>query len=112
MDIRKERDGDVLILSLGGEFDAVETEGFCSVLDDALEEGVRKVLLDLDGVQFMDSSAIKCILNADRDIAERSGRFSVARPKAMVAKVLDRLQIGRVIHLHDTLDDARAALND
>jgi len=110
MDIKKEIDGDTLVLSLGGEFDAVESDAFCSALDEAVGKGATKVVVDLAEVQFVDSSAIKCILNAERQLADRGGGLSVARPKAMVAKVFDRLQIARVIPVRDDLDSAREAI--
>jgi len=110
MDIRQDSQGKVVVLMLSGEFDAMESEGFAQVIEQAVADGHSRVLLDFTGLEFVDSSAIKSLLQAQRDLQDAGGGLSVAGPQDMVAKVLDRLQIRHVIPVHETLDAARDAL--
>ncbi|MHC4471841.1 MAG: STAS domain-containing protein [Planctomycetota bacterium] len=110
MDIRRAAEGNVLVMALAGEFDSVETEGFSTAIEESIGDGHTRVIIDLGAVEFMDSSAIKCLLKAERDLKDRGGGMCVARPHDMVAKVLERLQISHVIPVCEDLEGARAVL--
>ena len=110
MDMRSEKQGDILVLFLKGEFDAMESEVFADAITKAVEGGERRVILDFGGPEFVDSSAIKCLLQAQRDLQDAGGGLSVVGPRLMVAKVLERLQIQHVLPIHETHAEARVAL--
>jgi anti-sigma B factor antagonist len=82
------RDGDRSVLSLHGELD-LATIGDVRARLDALQAERRGVVLDLDGLTFMDSTGIRLVLQAAQD-AERTGwEFSVTRGSSAVQRVFE-----------------------
>ena len=82
------RDDDRSVLSLYGELD-LATIGDVRAKLDALQAERRAVVLDLDGLTFMDSTGIRLILQAAQD-AERTGwDFSITRGSRAVQRVFE-----------------------
>lgn len=52
-------------------------------------EGNSKVVVDLAGVNFIDSSGLSALIYAYKEARERDGSLSVRSPSAVVARLLD-----------------------
>jgi anti-anti-sigma factor len=82
------RDGERSVLALAGELDLATIDDVRARLD-ALQAERRAVVLDLDGLTFMDSTGIRLVLQAAQD-AERTGwDFSITRGSAPVQRVFE-----------------------
>jgi anti-anti-sigma factor len=68
------------------------------------------VLMDFGAVSYIDSSAIGWLLGTQKTFREGGGNFAIYRIQPAVKQVLDLLKVGRVVHLCDTEDAARAAI--
>ncbi|HEV7754192.1 MAG TPA: STAS domain-containing protein [Baekduia sp.] len=87
------------VIAVGGELDL----GTAPALEDALMarlNGGAHVLLDLRGLDFMDSTGVRVIVSAHRAAQEHDGRFALLRtlPDGAVGRVL------RISGLDDVLD--------
>jgi anti-sigma B factor antagonist len=87
------------VVVVGGELDL----GTAPALEDALMtrlNGGGHVLLDLRGLDFMDSTGVRVIVSAHRAAQEHDGRFALLRtpPDGAVGRVL------RISGLDDVLD--------
>jgi anti-anti-sigma factor len=80
-------DGERVILSLAGELDLGTVTGVQERLDQLRDER-RPVILNLDGLTFMDSTGIKLLLRASEDAARDSWAFQVTRGSEPVRHVL------------------------
>jgi anti-sigma B factor antagonist len=82
------RDGDRTVLLLHGELDLATIDRVRTRLE-ALEAGGTAVVLDLEGLSFMDSTGIRLVLQAAQD-AERTGwDFSLTRGSYAVRRVFE-----------------------
>lgn len=97
--LEERSNGSRTILALHGELDLASVEAV-RVRIDALRAAGRAVLLDLDGLRFMDSTGIRLILQAGEDSRRDGWSFAVTRGSAAVQRVLraasieDRLPYG------------------
>lgn len=73
LDVQLERSGDVVRLRVSGELDLVSESQFSAQLLRALAEDLRLVVVDLTGVEFIDSCGLRALLTG-RDAAQRAGR--------------------------------------
>jgi anti-sigma B factor antagonist len=78
LEIERTSDGETLVLTLRGELDLASVTTLEGELRDAGADGFRHVVIDLSGLEFMDSSGLHCLLRAK---AASQGRFSL-RPGA------------------------------
>lgn len=75
LDVHRESEGDVTIVSFSGEFDYAEIAIAQEELRAAEAQAPRVLLLDLTGLAFMDSSAVRVILQADGRAREQGRRL-------------------------------------
>ena len=92
IEMREHRRTDTIVLSLLGELDlgtAVPVQQRLAELRDARQA----VVLDLDGLTFMDSTGIRLVLSACEDALERDWSFHVTRGSERVRHVLKAAQV-------------------
>jgi anti-sigma B factor antagonist len=90
--LEERRNGDRTVLAVHGELDLATVDGVRARLD-ALQAERRPVVLDLDGLAFMDSTGIRLVLQAAQD-AERVGwDFRVTRGSRPVRRVFEAAAI-------------------
>ena len=89
-----------LTIALSGEIDHHGAREMMSQLDDVIAERLpARLVLDLSGVTFMDSSGIAVLLRARRQMERTGGSLRVANIPAQARRVLDAAGIGRLITL-------------
>ena len=102
---RDDRDG-VAVFVLDGSLDAAAAPGIEGALMDAIDGGARRVLVDLSGVPFVDSSGLSVLIRAFEKTREHGGRLAVAGVRESVKPVLRLTRLDRVLEVMD--DPARA----
>ena len=81
-------DGGVVVYALG-ELDAASSVRLRRLLTDLIRLRTQRIVVDMSGVRFMDSSGLGALL-ANRVAAEGIGlTFGIANPSAQVARVLE-----------------------
>lgn len=82
------KDGDAIV-RLTGDMDHHSAAGAREEIDLFMEEsGAERLLLDLSGMQFMDSSGLGLILGRYRKCEERGAKFILLNPTDAVVKIL------------------------
>jgi anti-sigma B factor antagonist len=94
--LEERRTGVRTVLALHGELDLATVDPVRARLD-ALQAERRAVVLDLDGLEFMDSTGIRLVLQAAQDRERTGWDFTLTRGSAAVqrlfaaAAITDRL---------------------
>lgn len=87
-----------LLLELRGELDHHGARNALRELELALEAALpRKLVLDLEGITFMDSSGIALILRAQQRMQLLDGSLLVCNVPAQARRVLDAAGISRLV---------------
>jgi anti-sigma B factor antagonist len=84
--LEERRTGDRTVLAVHGELDLATVDGVRARLD-ALRAERRPVVLDLDALDFMDSTGIRLILQAAQDGASTGWQFTITRGSYAVRRV-------------------------
>ncbi len=89
LDIRTERDGDACVVRLVGELDLAGTDLTDQALAAAEASDAASILIDIDGLEFIDSHGLRTLLRAQRRDADAGrGRLRVTRGTGHVAELL------------------------
>ena len=89
-----------LTIALSGEIDHHGAREMMAQLDDAIATRLpTRLVLDLSGVTFMDSSGIAVLLRALRQEQQLGGSLRVTNIPAQARRVLDAAGVGRLITL-------------
>ncbi len=87
-----------LLLELRGELDHHGARSALRELEMALDEALpRKLVLDMEGVTFMDSSGIALILRAQQRMQLLDGSLLVRNIPPQAKRVLDAAGVSRLV---------------
>jgi anti-sigma B factor antagonist len=101
------RDGAVVV-SLAGELDLYNAEEVRSALLDTCAAEPDVLVVDLEEVRFIDSTALGVLIEARSRMADRSG-FRLAAPGLETRRALEISGLDRHFLVHDTVAEALAA---
>ena len=89
-----------LLLQFFGEMDHHGARDTIREVDLAIDAALpSKLVLDMEGVTFMDSSGIAVILRAHRRMQHMSGSMLVCHVPGQARRVLDAAGIGRLVRI-------------
>ncbi len=90
MELKLEVIGTTLVVKIDGEIDHHTSRNFREEIDRELNlKNIVNLVLDFDGVTFMDSSGIGAVVGRYKEITARGGRVMLIRVKPQVDKVLE-----------------------
>ncbi|MFD0005048.1 STAS domain-containing protein [Streptomyces sp. NPDC127178] len=98
-------DAGIRVVSPTGEIDQQTSEPLRQALDATAPPGPR-VVADMSGVSFMDSTGINILIAAHRDLAEAGGWLRLAAPTGPVLHTIRLVGVDTVIDCHETLRQA------
>ena len=101
------RDGAV-VLSLGGELDLYNAEEVRGALLDVCTSEPDMLVVDLEEVRFIDSTALGVLIEARSRMADRGG-FRLAAPGLETRRALEVSGLDRHFLVHDTVTEALEA---
>jgi len=101
------RDGAVIV-SLEGELDLYNAEDVRSALLDACASEPKVLVVDLEAVRFIDSTALGVLIEARSRMADHEG-FRLAAPGLEARRALEVSGLDRHFLVHDTVAEALEA---
>lgn len=102
------RSGDVTVVSAAGEIDHYSAPQLRHELQAALENGARKVVVDLSATEFLDSSGLGALMAVSKQQDGSDGSLVVACPRAHLRKLFAISHLDEVLVVRDSLDEALA----
>ena len=105
------RHGEVVVVAVRGELDAVTSREFDEYMTDARRQSDR-VILDLTAVDFMDTSSLAVIVGHWKKLTARNGILALAGARYRYTKTLWITGLADRLPRYDTLEQAVAAISD
>jgi len=72
-----------------GEIDVASVAVLGARFDELRELGATLIVLDASGVDFVDSSGLRCIIDASQEIESRGGKFLIEGMSPAMLRVLE-----------------------
>jgi anti-anti-sigma factor len=112
---REEGGKAVSVLRLNGSLDANTQSQLEDTAKQAIDDGAEYLLLDMSGLEYLGSAGVRAIhavtnLLSPEDPSIRSDRLKVLSPSPAAAKVFKTLGFDAFIDVHNSIDEAIAAL--
>ena len=102
--------GDIVVVSVQGEIDVTSSQGFDDCLADAAARSNR-VVLDMSGVDFMDTTALAVIVGHWRRLTAGGGALLLAGARYRYTKALWITGLADRLPMYGTLDEALAQMS-
>ena len=97
------------MLTVAGELDLRTSPELEERLSRAFDAGAELVILDLRGVEFMDSTGLRVLLTAHQRAHESGRRFALVRGADQVERVLTLTGVREMLTIVDAPEELLAA---
>lgn len=102
---RKEEKG-IHIFSLDGRFDAHSAGDVEKELNLTISKGARKLLVDMDGVEYISSAGLRVLLAVAKKLKKEEGEIKICCLKPYVKEVFDIAGFTQIFKIYDTAEEA------
>ncbi len=99
------------IISLNGALNARSAEDAKQIFKDLADQGVIQVIVDLQEVLFIDSSGLAALVSGLKTLGGEASNLKLAAPQSQARLLFELTMFDRVFEIHDSVEDARNALN-
>ncbi len=95
-----------VVLQLNGRFDAYAVEPVHAWLQEQIDLGNINMVVNLEGVNFMDLTALSTLMRGLKQCREKYGDLSLCCLQPPVRLIFELTQLDQVFHIYETEDEA------
>jgi len=106
MEITQSEKNNVAILSLKGKLDLANAARLKDMVKGILAEGKLKVHLNMDDVDFINSSGLGALVSVMKEIRLRKGRLTLSDLAPYVKEIFEITQLSHVFEIFETVEGA------
>lgn len=110
MQIDKNLHDDFAMLTLKGEFDTFYVPALQQEVEDLIERGISHLILDMQKVKFINSTAIGSIIKVHKRCRAENGELVISQPSNFVRDVMRKVGIDKLVSMFETEADAQKAI--
>lgn len=103
-----DRDG-TTVVSVGGEIDVYTAPALRETLDEHIADGRVRLVVDLEGVTFMDSTGLGVLVGRLKLVRAQDGSIRLVCSSDRVLKVFAITGLDKVFQIFPSIEDALAA---
>ena len=111
MELTTRTESNVNVIVLKGRFDAHEAPQVKTWLDQNIKEGNASLVVDLSGVNFVDSTALSTMVQAVKRCRQHGGDCRLSSMQAPVRVILELTRLDKAFAIHGDTSEAITALN-
>ena len=94
VEVSDESDKDVSVIALNGRLDAGSAEGVLTGVKKLLAQNRVKIILDMSGVEFIDSAGVGILLASYRAVDAKGGTLKICAIQHQVEGILSLTRLG------------------
>ncbi|MEV1171023.1 STAS domain-containing protein [Nonomuraea sp. NPDC049784] len=98
--------GDLVVVSLAGEVDVDNVSQVRECLDEAASAPRPRLVVDLTGLTFIDTTGLGVLVRLLATLRERNGTMALVAPDGQVLRRLRRTNLAPLFPIYDTLSQA------
>ncbi len=106
--VESRTEGEWAILDVVGEVDVFTAPKLRERLVQLIDQGSEKVIVNLDGVGFMDSTGLGTLVGGLKRMKERGGSLALVCANRPVLRILTITGLDAVFSIHDSVEKATA----
>ncbi len=111
IDVDRPADG-VAIVEVVGDADLYSAPELRDRLTELLDDGARRVVVDLSETTFVDSMTLGVLLGSMKRLGTAGGRLELVVSRPDIRRIFEITMLDRVFELHETREQALEARRD
>ena len=100
----------VAVISLGGEADVYTSPRIKQEIVDLLNNGTNKLVVDLTGVEYLDSTGLGVLIGGLKRAREREGDLKLICDNLRILRIFEITGLTKIFDIHRSEADALATL--
>ena len=109
LEVETSKRGDCDVLTLRGEIDVYTAPRLRQAIIDLVEGGARRIVVDMQAVDFLDSTGLGVLVGGLKRVKIQEGELSIVTGQDKILKIFDITGLNKVFSIHDSLDSAVGA---
>src|SRR2546427_7647961 len=106
LDVETGTVGDASLLSLRGEIDVYTAPRLRQALIDLVEGGATDIVVDMERVDFLDSTGLGVLVGGLKRVKDREGSMKLVANQDRILKIFDITGLSKVFPMFGSLDEA------
>ena len=111
MELAEKKTGDVSILGLTGRLDAYSATEVEKKLDEVIQSGCVKMVLNMEGLEYISSSGLRVFLSQLKKVRKQQGDIKLACMKPNIREVFDIAGFTQLFNIFESEDAASISYN-
>ncbi len=95
-----------ILLKLEGDIDIAVAPQLREALEKILEEGAKKIVIDITNVPFIDSTGLGLFVNAYKKVSQRGGWVAFVGASRAIRKIFQLTKLEVLFKFCDTIEEA------
>jgi anti-sigma B factor antagonist len=108
----QEIDAETHVIELGGEVDLYTAPEFKERMVGVVDAGKKRLVVDLSEATFIDSTTLGVLVGGVKRLRPGGGALALVCTDPNIRKIFEITGLDRVFSIHETRDEAVAALAD
>jgi len=109
LDVETTQQGPASVLTLRGEIDVYTAPRLRQTIVDLVDGGASKIVVDMEKVDFLDSTGLGVLVEGLKRAKSRDGTLSIVVTQDKILKIFDITGLNKAFPIHRSVDDAVAA---
>ena len=106
LDLETSTQGDATVVSLRGEIDVYTAPRLRQTLIDLISEGATDIVVDMSGVDFLDSTGLGVLVGGLKRVKAKEGSLKLVVTQEKILKIFDITGLTKVFPIHSSVDEA------
>lgn len=100
--IEERTESDVTILSPDGRLDAASLQQFSGMIQQVIEQGAKKLLIDFSKTEYMSSAGVRAIIEGMNKVQQAKGEMAVCAPNEHLQELFDVIRLDQLVKVYST----------
>jgi anti-anti-sigma factor len=100
-------DGDILAIILHGDLDSVTTEDFNRLVQQHLDSGLTRIIIDCRWLGYISSAGIGALIVLQTRLRRKGGAVKLCAIQGTVMSILRTVRLDKVLDIYGDLEFAR-----
>ncbi len=102
----RQAENGVTVVAPTGRLDVAGAPALKDAISEAARDGSPRIVIDMEGVSFVDSTGLGSVIAALKQVRSREGELRLAAPNQQVRVVLELTTLDHVFPYYASVDEA------
>lgn len=106
MTIKLKKNDNIYVIELDGELDLYNAYKVKTLYAKMAEKGINSIILDLENLDYLDSSGLGCMIHIFSDLKKHDGKMSLCHLNGAPKNLIQMTRLDKLFLIADTIEES------